>query len=124
MSSTFPITLIINFNDPDLDRDERAESVNRLLKQLVDIDDVEAERVVDPNPPQGNKAGGGFLLGLLKAQVNVENLKKVAGVLNTRLTGQTIEIEAESNGKKFKVKVGNQGDLNAAMKAITELANL
>jgi hypothetical protein len=98
--------------------------VNRLLNQLRDIDEVETERIPDHSPPQGSKAIGGFLLGLLKAEATVDNLKKVMGVLNNRLTGQAIELEAESNGKKFKVKISNRADLDAAMQAITDLASL
>lgn len=38
----------------------------KLLIQMKDLDEIEdVGRVLDPNPPEKNKAMGGFLVGLL-----------------------------------------------------------
>jgi hypothetical protein len=67
------IKVTINFNDPELDAEEREIEVQRLLDELKNIDEVEtANRVLDPNPPKGNKSLGGFLIGLLTAEINPE----------------------------------------------------
>jgi hypothetical protein len=71
------VKLTINFNDPDLEPEEREQQLQLLMTELKQMDEVEAvDRVLDSNPPAGNKALGGFLVGLLAAEVNVANAQK------------------------------------------------
>jgi hypothetical protein len=116
MNSTIKLT--INFDDPDLEPEERDEQAQKLMTELKQMDEVEAvDRVLDPNPPEGNKALGGFLVGLLAAEVNVANAQKLMGFLGDRFGGKLIELEVEANGKKLKVKAHSREELEAAMKA-------
>jgi hypothetical protein len=118
MISESNVRLTINFNDSSLEAEERDEQVQRLMLELKEIDDVETvERVLDTNPPEGNKALGGFLVGLLTAGVNAENAKRVLGFLGDRLSGKTIELEVEANGRKLMVKASSQAELAAAIEA-------
>jgi hypothetical protein len=118
MTNKSDIKLIIDFNDPDLTSEERDEQAQRLMSELKQMDEVEAvSRVLDPNPPAGNKALGGFLVGLLTAEVNAENAKRLFGFLGDRLSGKQIELEVEANGKKLKVKAHSNEELQAAIKA-------
>lgn len=117
--SNYKIQIV--FNDPDLDSEEREEEAQKLLNQLRKLDEVEdANRVLDPNPPEDNKALGGFLVGILTAEVNPSNIKSLFGFLRDRLTGKTIELEVEANGKKLAVKARSQAELMAAIKAAQE----
>jgi hypothetical protein len=112
------IKLTIAFNDPDLDSDELEEQAQNLLAQMRDLDEIETvDRVLDPNPPEGNKAVGAMLVGLLTAQVNKENIQKVMGFLGDRIGPKPIELEVEANGKKLKVKASSQAELMAAIEA-------
>jgi hypothetical protein len=112
------IKLTIAFNDPELDSEERDEQAQRLISELKQMDEVEAvDRVLDPNPPEGNKALGGFLVGLLAAEVNVANAQKLMGFLGDRLGGKPIELAVEANGKKLTVKAHSREELEAAIKA-------
>jgi hypothetical protein len=64
------VKFTIVFNDPDLDAEEKDEEVQKLLNQMQKLDEVEEiTLVLDPNPPKGNKALGGFLVGTLTAVV-------------------------------------------------------
>lgn len=117
MMTSDSIKFTINFSDPDLDDEERDEEVQNLLHQLQDLDEVEANRVVDPHPPDGNKALGALLVGILTAEVNVANCKKVLGFLGDRLGGKPIELEVEANGRKLKVTAHSREELEAAVKA-------
>jgi hypothetical protein len=118
MESKSGIKLTFNFNDPALTSDERDEQAQRLMAELKDVDEVETvNRVLDPNPPEGNKALGGILVGLLMAEVNAENAKRVLAFLGDRLGGKAIELEVEANGKKLKVKAHSREELVVAMKA-------
>ena len=118
MSGRSSLKLTINFNDPDLSPEERDEQVQRLLRELKDMDEVEtADRVLDPYPPEGNKALGGFLVGLLTTQVSTANAQAAFGFLKDRLSGKPIELEVEANGKKLKVSAHSREELAAAIKA-------
>ena len=112
------IKLTIDFNDPELDAEEREEEAQRLLKDLKDMDEVEtADRAIDPNPPEGNKSLGGLLVGVLTAEVSPVNIKSLFGFLGDRLGGKPIEMEVEANGKKLKVTAHSREELVAAIEA-------
>ncbi len=118
MTPTSNIKLTITFTDPDLDADNLDEQAQRLLGELRQLDEVETvDRVLDPNPPEGNKAIGGILIGLLTAEVNVGNAQKLMGFLGDRLGGKPIELQVEDNGRKLTVKAHSREELEAAIKA-------
>ncbi|CAN1209824.1 Sugar ABC transporter permease [Tumidithrix helvetica PCC 7403] len=115
------IALTITFTDPDLTNEELDEEVVRLLGDLSDRSDIEAvDRVRDPNPPKGNMSVGGFLVGVLKAEVSVANAKKVLSFLGDRLNNKPITLEAEGNGKKLKVVASSREDLVLAVQQAKE----
>jgi hypothetical protein len=121
MTTSTPIKLTIAFNDPDLRPEEREEQALRLQNELKDMDEVEkVQRVLDSNPPEGNKTVGGFLAGLLMAEVNVANAKNLLGFLGDRLSNKPIELSVEANGKKLTVKAHSRTELEAAIKAAQE----
>ncbi len=118
MAGDSSIKVMIAFNDPDLDTEEQEQEAQKLLNQLRELDEVEeVDRVLDPNPPEGNKALGGFLVGMLAAEVNVANVKNLMGFLGDRLGGKPIELSVEANGKKLTVKAHSREELEAAIKA-------
>ena len=118
MSKSSNIKFTIAFNDPDLDSEELDEQAKRLVSELKQIDEVdEVNRVIDPNPPEGNKSIGGFVVGLLAAEVSAANAKKLLGFLGDRLVGKPIEFTVEGNGKKLSVKANSREELELAIKA-------
>lgn len=118
MSVNSSIKLTIAFNDPALDSEELEEQAQNLLDQMRGLNEIETiDRVLDPNPPAGNKAVGAILVGLLTAQVNKENAQKLLGFLGERLGNKPIELEVEANGKKLKVKASSRVELEAAIAA-------
>ncbi|QIR40810.1 hypothetical protein HCG51_31725 [Tolypothrix sp. PCC 7910] len=124
MADTSDIKLTITFIDPDLDEEEKEEEVAKLLTQIKELDEVEeVTRVQDPNPPQGNKSLTGWLAGKLMAFVKPEKIKQVFGSLIQNLANKSIEVEAEANGKKIKVKASNLAELEAAVKAVENFVN-
>ncbi|WP_293129035.1 hypothetical protein [Microcoleus sp. bin38.metabat.b11b12b14.051] len=117
MSEKLSIKFTIAFNDPDLNSEERDEQAQRFMAELKQMDEVGVDRVLDPNPPEGNKAIGGMLVGLLTAEVSVTNVQKLMGFLGDRLGGKPIELTVEANGKKLTVKAHSREELEAAIKA-------
>ena len=124
MNTSADIKLTIAFNDPDLDSEERDEQAQRLMAELRQMDEVDAvDRVLDPNPPEGNKAIGGMLVGLLTAEVSAANAQKLMGFLGDRLGGKPIELAVEANGKKLTVKAHSREELEAAIKAAQDFVS-
>lgn len=110
--------LTIAFTDPDLEPEERDEQAQRLMSELKQMDELESINcVLDQSPPKGNKAAGGFLAGLLMAEVNAGNAKKLMGFLGDRLGGKLIELSVEGNGKKLTIKAHSRAELEAAIQA-------
>jgi hypothetical protein len=121
MTDAGTITLHIAFNDPDLDAEEREGEVQKLLHELKQLDEVEeVDRVLDPHPPGGSKAFGGFLVGMLIAKVTPANIQRLFGFLRDRLSGKVIELHVEAHGKKLQVKASSQAELMAAIAAAQE----
>ncbi|MBH8552785.1 hypothetical protein I8751_10480 [Nostocaceae cyanobacterium CENA357] len=117
MISESNVKLTIALANPDLDPEEQEQETRNLLREIKDLDVESAELVAVTETPQGSKALGGFLLGVLQAEVSLANLKKVLGFLGDRLGNKTIELEVEANGKKLKVKASSQQELMTAITA-------
>jgi hypothetical protein len=115
------ISVTIALKSPDLDDQELQDSIENLLPQLREVDGVEqANLVAVEEIPEGAKSVGGFLVGMLKAEVNPAKIKALFSFLGDRLSGKTIEMEVEANGKKLKVKAGSLGELMAAIQLAHE----
>jgi hypothetical protein len=110
------------FNDPDLDAEEKDEEVQKLLNQMQKLDEVEEiERVLDPNPPEGNKALGGFLVGMLTIVVKPDNIKALFGFFSERLNGKPIEIAIKApDGRELNIKANNQAEFEFAFQKAQE----
>lgn len=118
MASTSKVQVTISLQDSGLDDQERQAEVETLLPQIREVDGVEqADLVAVEEAPKGSKALGGFLLGVLTAEVSPANIKALFRFLGDRLSGKTIELEVEANGKKLKVKASSQAELMAAIEA-------
>jgi hypothetical protein len=115
MISKSNVKLTIALANPDLDAEEQERETQNLLREIKDLDVESAELVAVTETPKGSKAFGGFLLGVLQAEVSLANCKKVLGFLGDRLGNKTIELEVEANGKKLKVKASSREELNAAI---------
>ncbi|WP_353929384.1 hypothetical protein WJM97_13785 [Okeanomitos corallinicola TIOX110] len=124
MADTSNVQITISFIDEDLSSEEKNEEVKKLLAKIKTLDDVEeVNRIPDPNPPEGNKSLTGWVAGKLVAVVKPENIKQVFGFLINRLANKSIEVEAEANGKKIKVKANSLSELEAAVKTVEAFVN-
>ena len=66
------------------------------------------------------KSVGGFLVSLLTAEVNPENIRSVFCFLSDRIVGKPIALELEANGKKLKVVASNSNEIKTVLKAAKE----
>lgn len=116
MTAESNVKLTIALNDPDLDPEELDKQTRNLLREMNDLDEVErVDRVVVEEIPEGAKAFGGILWGLLQAEVSVANIKRVLEFLGDRLGGKPIELEVEANGRKLKVSASSKEELMLAV---------
>jgi hypothetical protein len=124
MSGEGTITLQIAFHDPALDAEELETEAHHLLHALQQLDELEEVACVrDPSPPEGNKAIGAFLVGLLQVTVKGQYVKTLMGYLSDRLAGKGVEIEVVAHGKKLKVKAHTQTELRAAIAAARQFVS-
>ncbi|MBO9998871.1 MAG: hypothetical protein J7641_07645 [Cyanobacteria bacterium SID2] len=115
------IQFVISFIDPNLDDEDKESETQKLLSQLRNIEEVDrVERISDTNPPKRNKAIGGFLPGILLAEITIENIKTWLAFLNDRLSGKTIELKVQANGKTLEVKASSRAELETAIRLAEE----
>jgi hypothetical protein len=112
-----PVELTIAFTDPELSDEEREADAQLLRGQLADLEDVKADRVLDPHPPAGNKALGSFLFGLLTLEVSKANFQKLAAFLGQRLGNKPIKFKVKTpDGRELEVEASSKEELDYAIK--------
>ena len=120
MTAQANVQVIMTIQDPDLDEEELQASIEKLLVQLREVDGIErADLVAVEEVPKDSKAFGGFLLGMLTAEVNFANIKKLMVFLSDRLGGKQIEMVLKTpDGRELNLKASSQSEFEFAfMKA-------
>lgn len=122
MANTSNIQVTISLSDPSLDDKELQAEVDNLLPQLKEVDGVEdANLVAVEEVPEGSKALGGFLLGLLTAEVNPANIKALFSFLGERLSGKAIEMSLKAaDGRELSIKASSQAEFDFAYQKAQE----
>jgi hypothetical protein len=110
------IKLTIHFNDSTLDAEDREIAAQQLYNQLRYMDEVEAVDRIAYDPPAHSKPISTTLVGLLTAEVSWKNFKHLMAFLSDRLSGKTIELEVEIEGRKLKVSASSREELEFAIK--------
>jgi hypothetical protein len=112
------VKVTITFQDSELDDVALQEATENLYQQISEVDGVEqADLIAVENPPEGSRAVGGFLLGMLTAEVSPASIKALLGFLSDRLSGKTVEMQVEApDGRKLSIKASSQAEFEFAMK--------
>ncbi|WP_434687773.1 sugar ABC transporter permease [Pseudanabaena minima] len=107
--------------DPSLDAEDLQAAARNLLKQVRAVDGVEeADLVAVTDVPDGAMALGGFVVGLLTAEVSADNLKKLGGFLKDRIVGKTLKMSVEAYGKKIAIEGSSQVEFEYALQKANE----
>ncbi|MGD1700636.1 hypothetical protein [Dapis sp. BLCC M229] len=119
------IQLTITLSDPQLDDKERLqEDTQNILSEIQEFDGVQkADLMPIEKAEPGSKSIGGFLVGILTAEINAKNIKALVGYLGNNLYGKTIKIKAEGNGRKIDFEVRNLEDLKKALAEVDSFLN-
>jgi hypothetical protein len=116
------LDVLIDLTDADLDLNpEELEAYSLQLTQELKSELADdAALVRAPEPPEGSRAGAAAFLGLLKAQVNLENIKALLNWLGERLNGKTLELEYGDVKLKYRTPQQLEEQL-MALEKISEL---
>ena len=118
------INVFVNLElvDSSLDAEDLQAAARNLLKQVRAVDGVEeADLVAVTDVPEGSMALGGFVVGLLTAEVSAANLQKLGGFLKDRIVGKTLKMSVEGYGKKIAIEANSQAEFDYAIQKAEEL---
>lgn len=116
------VQVTIAIQDPDLDQEELQAEIENLLPQVREVDGIEkADLVAAEEVPKDSKAFGGFLMGMLTAEVNPSNIKKLMFFLGDRLGGKQIEMVLKApDGRELNLKASSQAEFEFAFQKAQE----
>jgi hypothetical protein len=121
---------LIDFSEAglNLDQDEMEEFVLKVGQEMESgglVQDVHLERESDI--PGSAKSGvATFLMGILTAEINSKNIRKVMDFLGNQFYGKAITLsgEIDGDGMTYKIEYRNREELDQATDAIERLVNL
>ena len=120
--------VLIDFSEAglDLERAELEEFLFNLADEMQSGDLVqEACLTQDPDIPDAAKSGAAaFLVGILTAELNRENIRKVVDFLGNQFYSKTLHLSGEIDGMAYNIEYRNKEDIDLAVDTIERLANL
>lgn len=121
------VQVTISLAELGLDDEELQTEVENLLPQLREVDGVEdVDLVAVENAPKGTKAFGGFLLGLLNAQVNAANIKTLFNFLGDRFGNKPIKllVKASADGsRELNLEASSREEFEFALQKAQDFLN-
>jgi chromatin segregation and condensation protein Rec8/ScpA/Scc1 (kleisin family) len=122
MTDAPTVQLTFAVNDPELDDEERQKIAQKLLRQLDQLDEVEKVcRAEDSNLEEGSRSVLATLVGVLTAEVSVENLKKVLGFVGDRIPNKPIIIKVKVGEQEVEIEAKSRKELEEAEKVANNL---
>ena len=123
-----PCAVLIDFSEAGLDL-ERAELEDFLLTIADEMETgnlAQSARLArEEDIPEAAKSGAAaFLIGILTAEINLENLGKVMDYLGNLRYGKTLILSGEIDGMTYNIEYRNKQELDQAADTIERLANL
>jgi hypothetical protein len=122
MTDARTVQLTFAVNDPELDDEERQEIAQKLLRQLKQLDEVEkVGRAEDSNLEEGSRSVLATLVGVLTAEVSIDNVKKVLGFVGDRLSDKPIIIKVKVGEQEVEIEAKSRKELEEAEKVANNL---
>jgi hypothetical protein len=121
-------TVLIDFSEAglDLDRADLEDFLLNIADEMQSGDLVEEARLArETDIPEAAKSGvAAFLVGILTAEINRQNLAKVIDYLGNLRYGKTLTLSGEIDGMTYNIEYRNKQELDQAADTIERLANL
>jgi hypothetical protein len=121
-------SVLIDFNEANIALDRA--SLEILLLKIADemqsgnlVQDASLVRDVD-TPDSAKSGAAAFLVGILTAEINRENLGKVMDYLGNLRYGKTIVLSGEIDGMTYNIEYRNKQELDQAVETIERLSKL
>lgn len=116
-NSTVKLTIAIS--NPELDEEELDTLTQKFMKELRQLDNIECvDRVVSEKPTEGARPLASFLLGVLQAEFNWQNIQSVWDFMAKRFPSKgAIEVSFEKDGRKFSGKANSVEKLKELIEA-------
>jgi hypothetical protein len=117
------VEVLIDLNEAglELEPEDLEHYALQLAEELKDGLAEDAALVRLPNTPESSKAGeAGFDLGILKAEVNLKNIKSLLDWLGERIYGRTLKLEYGD----VKLEYRTPQQLEEQKKALEQIAEL
>jgi len=126
VSSVCPVLIDFSEAGLDLGRAEMEEFLLKLADEMQSGELVEEARLArEADLPEASKSGlAAFLVGILTAEINRENIQKVMDFLGNQFYGKTLTLSGELDGMTYNIEYRNKQDLDQAADTIERLANL
>ena len=109
--------LEIDLNDPELGDSENQEQAQKLQKELQDM--IGVETIVPSQefyPSIGHRSVGGFLTGILMAEVNPANIARLFAFLSDRLGNKAIKVRIKApDGRELEVEASSKEEIEYAI---------
>ncbi|WP_416672551.1 hypothetical protein [Egbenema bharatensis] len=121
-------SILIDFSEAglDLDRADLESFMQTIADEMESGDLVQSARLArDEDIPEAAKSGvAAFLVGILTAEINRENLGKVMDYLGNLRYGKTLTLSGDIDGMTYNIEYRNKQELDQAADTIERLANL
>jgi hypothetical protein len=119
------VQVTISLAEVGLDDEELEAEVQNLLPQLREMDGVEdAGLVAVKNAPKGTKALGGFLLGLLNAEISPANIKALFKFLGDRFGNKPIKLVVKGpDGRELNLEASSREEFDYAFQKAQDFLN-
>lgn len=126
MPKSCPISIDFSEAGLDLDRADLEDFLLIIADEMESGDLVQSARLArDEDIPEAAKSGvAAFLIGVLTAEINRENLGRVMDYLGNLRYGKTLTLSFELDGMTSTLEYRNQQELDQALAATERLANL
>ena len=121
-------SVLIDFSEAglELDRADLEDFLLTIADEMESGDLVQSARLArDEDIPDAAKSGvAAFLVGILTADINRENLGRVMDYLGNLRYGKTLTLSFELDGMVSTLEYRNKQELDQAADTIERLANL
>lgn len=121
MADELTILFTFGLNNSEIEDNERLKFAQKLLPELRNLDEVErADRAEDLNLEAGSK-GFATLLGVLQAEVSIQNIKAFLGFLSDRLADKPIKLKIKVGDNEAEIEVKSRKEIEEVEKTALKL---
>ena len=122
MTDQQTIQFIFTVNDPELEDAERQEIARKLLRELRQLDEVEkVDFAKDSELEPGARSVLATIVGVLTAEVSIENIQKVLGFIGDRIPNKPVIIKVKVGKQEVEIEAKSRKELEDAEKVVRQL---